>query len=742
MVAPQIELKVGNDIDPSHNGYQIGDRVWHSTQEYFLCAGKKYLYGWVQSVSTAENRKKYAIPDSSLETKYSIRFDPNDLQIQNWYSADVLARCDEFIEGDRIEGWHTNSSNGDRIRLRGTVDALGKTVIAIFPDEDQEGYRVTRHRWVNGEQKPTSFVERATANLLEPLNPLLEPGAEAVEATETNSKDKGSAFAEAYEAEAQAIAEIESQPAIACIDQQALESFAKLISCDLLTKDKVRGTFSWDDREWVATGGRGSGSAIAYEAVWASSVVSLEEWKEPTYSHSNLPRDGISGSITRKGQLISHKKRRLVLTGEEVEFRAGDAIAPSVRHSKPKFQQGQQLILKRSIPPLLEGSSVVVLSRERSQDDYLYEVTGRKGKVWAYESDLDNNQIAIIETPTQSITTLDTLITEINTLFGNLEEAEEVAENAAQSAFSFALEIGHKLIKAKAECGHGNWEAARAQIKSPRSGNPLPSSTATLYQRMAKRQKELEQARVCTLREAAALLKSDRSLKSATETPTAPAVVERDLVNSLEELKERFDANQAAAEKRSQEQGSETFRYCRLWLDNFGAVGELFAIEDLGEVKEGDRVTVPHGRYEGRSAVVKQIYEGDDVTEIASTAAGHRVPLTFKPSITPEEFNQEMSRGWGASGKSCYNCDRKKLGGDGSTYTCMAGQFEGDRPLRSDWATERGGCMAFERPIDFAGADIKKAIVAHGAKEVAMAALKACSEAEKAEIGNWLLDWT
>lgn len=112
-------------------------------------------------------------------------------------------------------------------------------------------------------------------------------------------------------------------------------------------------------------------------------------------------------------------------------------------------------------------------------------------------------------------TPLATLIAEISALYGQIEEAEEVATSAARSALQFAREMGDRLLQAKAAAGHGNWEAIRQQIKSPRTGKELPSSTATLYQRVAQRWQELEQGQVTTLEEATKRLKSDRQIKSA-----------------------------------------------------------------------------------------------------------------------------------------------------------------------------------------------------------------------------------
>lgn len=272
----------------------------------------------------------------------------------------------------------------------------------------------------------------------------------------------------------------------------------------------------------------------------------------------------------------------------------------------------------------------------------------------------DNKRSAIIESPAESITTaiapdpldeladqidgllnhqssLEILITDINALYGNLEEAEEVRESAEFSAFSFALEIGHKLIKAKAECGHGNWEATRAQIKSPRSGKPLPSSTATLYQRMAQRQTELEQQEVRTIRAAADALKSDRQLpasksKSATVAETPPP---------------------------SPSPPSPSSPHPKLPPD--------FATQSDEEAG-----LTPNTQY---------------LTPIC------------KPSITPEEFNQEISI---PQFTGCHVCKHRVLTGSGDRYWCEQGEFDETIHtllLKENWFEMNEGCKSFVEPV-------------------------------------------
>lgn len=126
------------------------------------------------------------------------------------------------------------------------------------------------------------------------------------------------------------------------------------------------------------------------------------------------------------------------------------------------------------------------------------------------------DEVAPIE-PTEitSVDSLSTIAAEISQLFGECEEAIEVASQAESAALQSAKLCGEKLLAAKKLVKHGQWEKWRANIRHPKTGKPMPSSTATLYQRVFERWEELQAA--SSLREAATLLKSDRApAKSAT----------------------------------------------------------------------------------------------------------------------------------------------------------------------------------------------------------------------------------
>jgi len=106
-------------------------------------------------------------------------------------------------------------------------------------------------------------------------------------------------------------------------------------------------------------------------------------------------------------------------------------------------------------------------------------------------------------------------------LWTEAENAEEVAKRAMRSALESARLCGELLLEEKAKIKHGGWEKFRETLIHPTTGKSMPSSTATLYQRIAERWSEIEQSEVRTLRGAARslraarkLLKSDRQIKA------------------------------------------------------------------------------------------------------------------------------------------------------------------------------------------------------------------------------------
>jgi hypothetical protein len=125
------------------------------------------------------------------------------------------------------------------------------------------------------------------------------------------------------------------------------------------------------------------------------------------------------------------------------------------------------------------------------------------------------------------IVLLETLASEINRLHQDCENAINVARSAENSALQHAKLCGEKLLEAKRVCGHGHWENWRS------ANLQIPSSSATLYQRVAERWGEIESATGAadlTLREAVALLKKPRqpalkpSESAAAAVATQPAL--------------------------------------------------------------------------------------------------------------------------------------------------------------------------------------------------------------------------
>jgi hypothetical protein len=100
---------------------------------------------------------------------------------------------------------------------------------------------------------------------------------------------------------------------VVAIEADTIAEFQKLISCDVLTQDKIRGTVKWDNREWVVTGS-------CNESVSAVEIVPQKEWEGETYSYWKLPKNNDGWIEGQKGQLVKHQRRALVLTNNKIEF--------------------------------------------------------------------------------------------------------------------------------------------------------------------------------------------------------------------------------------------------------------------------------------------------------------------------------------------------------------------------------------------------------------------------------------
>lgn len=130
---------------------------------------------------------------------------------------------------------------------------------------------------------------------------------------------------------------------------------------------------------------------------------------------------------------------------------------------------------------------------------------------------------------------LDSLAQEICSLWAEVEQAVDVVARAEQSALETAKLCGEKLIAAKAACPRGQWEQWReTHVVHPTTGKALPSSTATLYQRVAESWDDLTQQECRGLKQAAELLKKPRLSATVAESPELAPVAESRSVKSTD----------------------------------------------------------------------------------------------------------------------------------------------------------------------------------------------------------------
>ncbi|PZV06906.1 MAG: hypothetical protein DCF22_22920 [Leptolyngbya sp.] len=92
-----------------------------------------------------------------------------------------------------------------------------------------------------------------------------------------------------------------------------LEGFAKLNSAEALTRNKIKGTMHWGDREWIVYGS--TSKNLTTLSINAVQVIERSEWgAKAICDYRGLTRSGY------EGLLIQHKKRELVLTNNRAEF--------------------------------------------------------------------------------------------------------------------------------------------------------------------------------------------------------------------------------------------------------------------------------------------------------------------------------------------------------------------------------------------------------------------------------------
>jgi hypothetical protein len=175
-----------------------------------------------------------------------------------------------------------------------------------------------------------------------------------------------------------------------------------------------------------------------------------------------------------------------------------------------------------------------------------YNVKLQGGLIWVEERHLISAEPDAIGIASVEPSPLETLSSQITQYWAESDSAQEVAQQALYSALDSARLCGEALLEAKKQVGHGKWEEFRENLKHPRTGKPMPSSTATLYQRVAEHWQELQEAKVETLREAGQLLKKPRQVAAKpqaalqasqpTEDPQSVADLEESLDGDLAKL--------------------------------------------------------------------------------------------------------------------------------------------------------------------------------------------------------------
>lgn len=251
------------------------------------------------------------------------------------------------------------------------------------------------------------------------------------------------------------------------------------------------------------------------------------------------------------------------------------------------------------------------------------------------------------------------LIATASKLWGEIDKALEVVSQAEYSALDSARLLGQTLMDLKAKTLHGYWEQTREEITHPTTGKPLPSSTATLYQRIAFNWESLSQAGVTSVRAAAEHLKR---IKSAT-------------VAEIEGEKNN-DANSPTGEKGSS-----------------GSFTDSPAAAQRPEPGAGDHA-LGQGQNQNPQKVDLPSVEGGGETDIPPAGpASALVPQVCKPEIAPVDFNQQMAESTTRFG-GCHSCRNRILTDSGDRYWCSEGIFDDTLPLSFNWQ-HREGCQQF-----------------------------------------------
>lgn len=237
------------------------------------------------------------------------------------------------------------------------------------------------------------------------------------------------------------------------------------------------------------------------------------------------------------------------------------------------------------------------------------------------------------------------LATDVNRLHAECEQALTIAQSAQASALEHAKQAGELLLSAKKLVGHGGWEKWRE------ANLQLPSSTATLYQRVSDRWDELQEAGISSVKAAADYLKKPRALNKSTTVAEMqrPIVHEKDLPATLARAQADFQRRKAAAE--SQNPISDTqnpnpkIQNPRSDADSGSSIPELQPARPL---QRGDRLTPKDGGVEGVVVAVT------DKVVVVNQEEGSSVTSTrFKPAEVSQKFNmaqpETIQHIWGLS---------------------------------------------------------------------------------------------
>lgn len=131
------------------------------------------------------------------------------------------------------------------------------------------------------------------------------------------------------------------------------------------------------------------------------------------------------------------------------------------------------------------------------------------------------------EEPQTGLVSESSLVAEIRAAHANCEQALTVARSAESSALEHAKRCGELLLKAKKANGRGGWEAWRTE------NTGIPSSTASLYQRVYQHWGNLREAGIDGLRAA------DRYFREAKKISAAPQPLAQE---EFEQWRDRYEA--------------------------------------------------------------------------------------------------------------------------------------------------------------------------------------------------------